>query len=1272
MRQGCVLGHFQVSLQVSNALQSFWEGLPTKGDDMARSYAETTTLHCPHCGQPFEAEIWLTVDTNERPDLVKRIQEGTLHAVTCPHCGHQAGVPAPLLVHDAEGQRLLFAPPQGTSQEQDRQMAGQLAGRLAQNFLYPRPAYLGQIQAVPLELLGLALEAEDPAALQTALEERMQAALAEDPVLAAVQALIAAESPAEVMAAAREYPILLSGQGQALIRQGIENARQMGQEDMARHIEERYEVLRQLHQLGATPEQLAAVTQMADIPPEIEDILAELGPVSNLEEVEEKLRQRPDLREKLKALQRAAAPQPRNTISYAAPWPHTCPACGQTWEPEVWQIVDAAERPDLVARIHEGILHAVTCPACGETSTADTPLMYHDQEEGQLLLAIPEGWSGERGQQENRRLFPLLRAGLDIEGELPPYLERTRQLHGGLPLLSRTLRGEVDESVTLPPELRRAVEALGPELGQQLLEIIVRASSPEEFEAELEKHPQLREALAGAGAGPGLGDVPPDVAPILQELARPAGRADMPRRIELCQQALRRVNREENPALWAALQNTLANSLVQTPRGDRADNIEQAIHHYAQALEVYTRQAFPSDWAMTQNNLATAYSDRIRGDRADNIEQAIHHYAQALEVYTLEAWPERSRGVYSGRGHAYFAQADWAAAHADYDAAIRQAEEARLASLLEEVSERISADISRAYANDTYALAWLGQQRQAWERGESGRTRALREALARREMEQALTRLPPQIQQSYRQTWEEEQALRRRMELPKGSPGYLDYPEARPLLEAAVTRRREAEARVQTELPEVVPAGLQWEDFQAQVTLPEGSVLAELMVTEHGTLALLAAPDDEEPRPLFIETFTASDLEALVADLPDEVREWIGAFNRRGEDPTGWLAAMVSIVKREGQIEAGWYFLYRLAGALRPYRNAASLSAVLAWRSAIGRTIEVVGQKLWPELSRALAEVSANRVILVPQGQMFLLPLHAAAPEGLTVAYAPSASVWARLQIPETGETPSPPRCGEGSGEESALIAANPTGDLPYTPSEAQAIADLFDDWAQILWREQVTEEALLAGAAEADILHYSGHGQYNWDNPEASGLRLRLPTQDDDGVLSLAEIREQLKLGETRLVSLSACETGLTSIEPGQADEYVGLPAGFLLAGAPAVVASLWSVDDLSTALLMERFYRLHLAGDPDDPDPQPLPIAQALAQAQKWLRELDKEEAMAQVRRLQEMWRGRRGQDYHRALGQHWQLEGARYWIESREEDRPFGHPFHWAAFQAVGAVL
>jgi tetratricopeptide (TPR) repeat protein len=103
--------------------------------------------------------------------------------------------------------------------------------------------------------------------------------------------------------------------------------------------------------------------------------------------------------------------------------------------------------------------------------------------------------------------------------------------------------------------------------------------------------------------------------------------------------ALEVYTRQADPERWAATQNNLANAYRNRIRGDRAENLERAIHHYTLALEVYTRQAFPADWAMTQNNLANAYSDRVRGERAENLERAIHHYTLALEVRTRQAFP---------------------------------------------------------------------------------------------------------------------------------------------------------------------------------------------------------------------------------------------------------------------------------------------------------------------------------------------------------------------------------------------------------------------------------------------------------------------------------------------------------------------------------------------------------------------------------------------------------------------------------------------------------
>jgi CHAT domain-containing protein len=105
-------------------------------------------------------------------------------------------------------------------------------------------------------------------------------------------------------------------------------------------------------------------------------------------------------------------------------------------------------------------------------------------------------------------------------------------------------------------------------------------------------------------------------------------------------------------------------------------------------------------------------------------------------------------------------------------------------------------------------------------------------------------------------------------------------------------------------------------------------------------------------------------------------------------------------------------------------------------------------------------------------------------------------------------------------------------------------------------------------------IIHFATHGLLNSLHPELSGVVLSLVDEEgrsQDGFLRLHDIYN-LKLGAD-LVVLSACKTGLGKDIKGEG--LVGLTRGFLYAGAPRVVASLWKVDDRATAELMKLFYQ-------------------------------------------------------------------------------------------------
>ncbi len=165
----------------------------------------------------------------------------------------------------------------------------------------------------------------------------------------------------------------------------------------------------------------------------------------------------------------------------------------------------------------------------------------------------------------------------------------------------------------------------------------------------------------------------------------------------------------------------------------------------------------------------------------------------------------------------------------------------------------------------------------------------------------------------------------------------------------------------------------------------------------------------------------------------------------------------------------------------------------------------------------------------------------------------------------------------------------DPRYDLPFAEKEAESLKRTFSN-VTIYLRKEATETRVKREIGKFDLVLFSTHGEYDPVNPLFSALRLT-PDKENDGRLEAWEIFG-LKMNQF-LVTMSACETGLGKVTSG--DEVIGLSRSFIYAGTPAVVASLWKVDDLTTAVIMKRFHRyLH----------QGLSRAEALKRAQNYVR--------------------------------------------------------------------
>jgi CHAT domain-containing protein/Flp pilus assembly protein TadD len=298
-----------------------------------------------------------------------------------------------------------------------------------------------------------------------------------------------------------------------------------------------------------------------------------------------------------------------------------------------------------------------------------------------------------------------------------------------------------------------------------------------------------------------------------------------------------------------------------------------------------------------------------------------------------------------------------------------------------------------------------------------------------------------------------------------------------------------------------------------------------------------------------------------------------------------------------------------------------------------------------------------RRVVIVPDGPLHLLPWAALARDnaGTTrdwqylVEWKPlhvvlSATLLHELQRDRAGApadvtAAAPTLLAFGDPSDSTAEAARDSAltpplvrrgrafdPLPSTRQELAALEALLGTRATVCRGQEATETRVKRTAHGPSLLHFATHGYVDDDLPLDSGLVLARRPADagsevpDNGLLQAWEIFESVRLSAD-LVTLSACQSGLGKEVRGEG--LIGLTRAFQYAGGRTVLASLWSVSDQSTALLMERFYTYLTQG---------MGMAEALRHAQLDL------------------------------------VEGASDPGESHEAD--FAHPFHWAGFQLFGA--
>jgi CHAT domain-containing protein len=273
------------------------------------------------------------------------------------------------------------------------------------------------------------------------------------------------------------------------------------------------------------------------------------------------------------------------------------------------------------------------------------------------------------------------------------------------------------------------------------------------------------------------------------------------------------------------------------------------------------------------------------------------------------------------------------------------------------------------------------------------------------------------------------------------------------------------------------------------------------------------------------------------------------------------------------------------------------------------------------------------------------------------------------------------------SSRNGVYAIGDPQENLGWSAAEAYTFTNLAQQHslsAAARVGKDVTREWLLSALQKGFVVDASCHGTFDRHDFLHSALHLTRGQQITMGEM----LAHQADLRGLRLLLLSACQTAILDLR-GARDEMHSLAVAVLQAGAQAVLASQWAVDDEATYLLMVRFAQEWL---PNMQDEQP---ATALLRAQSWLRTVTNAELRTWGRKLPKLPADTlRANDTHSPLPfspvrqtiYRWQYvavrgrtvrytdEDARLLIRLKAEQReprvcPYADPYYWAGFQVIG---